>query len=165
MREHSFEAGCFTISVSGILNEEDIPDNWQHLLDSDHFQIDWACGGSCIADPLGNFVVEPVFDEKTIIYHSCMPQKKNMMKAFFDQMGHYSRYDVARLEVNEEPLEPYVSAPSPRRPRPTRLEEAIDDLEEFAGEFDVTVEELKQITQKLEAEKKNSSTKSGSDKN
>ncbi|MEI3605215.1 carbon-nitrogen hydrolase family protein [Pseudogracilibacillus sp. SE30717A] len=59
-------------------------------------------GGSCIVDPLGNFIVEPVFGKEEIIYADIDLNKIVAAKFDFDVVGHYARPDVFQLVVNEE---------------------------------------------------------------
>jgi nitrilase len=59
-----------------------------------------ANGGSCIAGPDGEWLVEPVIGEEGLIiydvdYNRVLEERQN-----FDSVGHYSRPDVTRLEVN-----------------------------------------------------------------
>jgi nitrilase len=61
-----------------------------------------ANGGSCIAGPDGEWVVEPVVDRETIIvakldYISVIRERQN-----FDPAGHYARPDVTKLTVNRQ---------------------------------------------------------------
>ena len=146
IREHSFEAGCFTISVNAILTEEDIPDDLQHFVDEDRLHTEIACGGSAIVGPFGNFVEEPVFDEKTIIYHDCDMQMRRAAKTVFDPVGHYSRYDVAQLDLTEESPRPDAMGTSVQ----PVAEPGHDRLLEIAEQFDVAVDELQEIVAQLQ---------------
>jgi nitrilase len=58
-------------------------------------------GGSCIVDPFGHYVTEPVWDKEDIIYADLDMQKVPMSKMEFDACGHYSRPDVLKLTVVE----------------------------------------------------------------
>lgn len=98
VREQAFAANAFAVSAHAVLSPEDVPDRWQHLLDTERMNVDWACGGSCVVDPFGNYVVEPVFDERTILYHDCNLDKRRLAAFEFDQPGHYSRDDVFDLQ-------------------------------------------------------------------
>lgn len=138
-REHAFEAGAFTVSVSGVLSASSVPDDLAHLLDGDHMNIDWACGGSCIIDPFGRIVEGPVFDEETILYHECDLAARRLAKAVFDHEGHYGRPDVFDLRVRDG-----------RRPaRRGSIGDGVD-LAELAGRFDVAVEKLQRIVEHLD---------------
>ena len=58
-------------------------------------------GGSCIVDPYGHYVTEPVWDKETIIYAELDMNLPVSCKMEHDAVGHYSRHDVLELKVNE----------------------------------------------------------------
>jgi nitrilase len=59
-----------------------------------------ANGGSCLASPRGNWLLEPETDSESLrvaeIDHEVVLQER----LNFDVAGHYSRPDVTRLVVN-----------------------------------------------------------------
>ncbi len=59
-------------------------------------------GGSCVVDPFGNYVTEPVWDKEEIIYAELDMQKVPASRMEFDPCGHYARPDVLHLEVNDK---------------------------------------------------------------
>ena len=59
-------------------------------------------GGSCIIDPYGHYVTDPVWDREEIIYAELDMSKVPMSKMEFDVCGHYSRPDVFKFEVTEK---------------------------------------------------------------
>jgi len=102
IREQAFAANAFAVSAHAVFDPEDVPDRWRHLFDADRTNADWACGGSCVVDPFGNYAVEPVFDERTILYHDCELDKRRVAAFEFDQPGHYGRGDVFDLQFGCE---------------------------------------------------------------
>jgi nitrilase len=61
-----------------------------------------ANGGSCIAGPDGEWLVEPVLNKEgliiqTIDFNRVLEERQN-----FDPVGHYSRPDVTKLIVNRD---------------------------------------------------------------
>jgi nitrilase len=63
---------------------------------------DMVCrGGSCIIDPFGHYVTDPVWDEETIIYAELDMDLPASSKMEHDAVGHYARPDVLQLVVFE----------------------------------------------------------------
>lgn len=97
------ESRSFVVSASGIMKIEDFPDNIPHLEEilKNSPKI-LANGGSCIAGPDGEWILEPVIGKEelmicTIDYNRILEERQN-----FDPSGHYSRPDVTKLTVNRE---------------------------------------------------------------
>lgn len=97
------ESRSFVISVSSMMNKKNFPKNTPHLdkiLEKAPNIL--ADGGSCIAGPDGEWIVEPICDReclftKTIDFNRVLEERQN-----FDPVGHYSRPDVTKLIVNRE---------------------------------------------------------------
>jgi len=97
------ESRSYVMSVSGVLRASDIPTDLPHYetLAASADAI-MASGGSCLADPAGNWVISPVSGEEilkvaSVDYHRVLEERQNL-----DVAGHYSRPDVTRLIVNRE---------------------------------------------------------------
>ena len=146
IREHAFEAGAFVISVSGILRDEDFPKPWQHLRNSSRMNYGWAVGGSAIVHPLGGYLVEPVFNQETILYADCDANLIRLAKVVFDSLGHYSRWDVARLEVREGPWVPKVALRE-QNLEPGELCHA--ELRRISEQFEVSIEKLEGLVTEI----------------
>ena len=58
-------------------------------------------GGSCVVDPYGHYVTQPVWDKEEIIYADLDMKKVTASRMEFDVCGHYSRPDVLKLQVND----------------------------------------------------------------
>lgn len=58
-------------------------------------------GGSCVVDPYGHYVTEPVWDREEIIYADLDMEKVPASRMEFDACGHYARPDVLELTVRE----------------------------------------------------------------
>jgi len=58
-------------------------------------------GGSCIIDPYGHYVTQPVWDEETIIYAELDMKLPAACKMEHDAVGHYARPDVLELIVKD----------------------------------------------------------------
>lgn len=60
-----------------------------------------AAGGSCIVDPFGHYVTQPVWDREEIIFAELDMTQAAAAKMELDVCGHYARPDVLRLTVND----------------------------------------------------------------
>lgn len=97
------ESRSYVISVSGLMKAEDFPSDTPHLdkiLEKAPNVL--ANGGSCIAGPDGEWVIEPVVGKEGLIigeldFNRVLEERQN-----FDVSGHYSRPDVTKLTVNRE---------------------------------------------------------------
>ena len=84
------EARSYVISASGFMRKVDFPPDTPHLKTILKECPDTlANGGSCIAGPDGEWVVEPVIDKEVLIvatldYVSVLKERQN-----FDPVGHY----------------------------------------------------------------------------
>lgn len=58
-------------------------------------------GGSCIVDPYGHYVVQPVWDSEDILYADLDMQRVPASRMELDVCGHYARPDVLRLTVQD----------------------------------------------------------------
>ena len=97
------ESRSFVISVSSLMTRNDFPKNTPHLEKILANAPDvLANGGSCIAGPDGEWILEPVLNKEGLIietlnFDSVLEERQN-----FDVSGHYSRPDVTKLTVNRE---------------------------------------------------------------
>lgn len=97
------ESRSFSIGVSGLMSKEDFPLNTPHIdLILEGAPEMLSDGGSCIAGPDGQWIVEPITGKETLIvqdldFNRVLEERQN-----FDVAGHYSRPDVTQLHVNRE---------------------------------------------------------------
>ncbi len=97
------ESRSYVISVSSLMSKTDFPEDTPHLnaiLEKAPEIL--ANGGSCIAGPDGEWIVEPVLHEEGLIYHELDFNRVYEERQNFDAVGHYSRPDVTKLTVNRE---------------------------------------------------------------
>ncbi|WP_299102138.1 carbon-nitrogen hydrolase family protein [uncultured Winogradskyella sp.] len=97
------ESRSFVVSVSSLMSKTDFPENTPHL-DAilKNAPENLANGGSCIAGPDGEWIIEPVLHKEgliiqTIDFNRVLEERQN-----FDPVGHYSRPDITKLTVNTE---------------------------------------------------------------
>lgn len=97
----AFESRSFVASVSGLMRKIDLP---QHLPgiekvieNAPEFLAD---GGSCIAGPDGNWLIEPFCNEEKILFATLDHARVREERQNFDPAGHYSRPDVFDLVID-----------------------------------------------------------------
>ncbi len=97
------ESRSFVISVSSLMRTSDFPKNTPHLdkiLEKAPNTL--ANGGSAIAGPDGEWIIEPIVDKEGLIYETLDFNRVYEERQNFDPVGHYSRPDVTKLTVNRE---------------------------------------------------------------
>jgi len=99
----AMESRSFVISVSALMKIEDFPQDTPYLnkiLEKAPKVL--ANGGSCIAGPDGQWIVEPVINKEELIFASLDFNRILEERQNFDPAGHYSRPDITKLTVNRE---------------------------------------------------------------
>jgi nitrilase len=97
------EGRSFVVSVSSIMSKSDFPEGTPHLEKIVADAPDMLTnGGSCIAGPDGEWIVEPIINKEGIFYQTIDFNRVLEERQNFDAVGHYSRPDVTRLHVNRE---------------------------------------------------------------
>lgn len=97
------ESRSFVVSVSCLMKKSDFPESTPFIDEILKNAPDTlANGGSCIAGPDGEWIIEPVLHDEgliiqTIDFNRVLEERQN-----FDPVGHYSRPDVTKLTVNTE---------------------------------------------------------------
>lgn len=101
IRHIAIEGHCYFINCDMFFTRSMYPDTL-HCSEEIQKLPELVCrGGSCIIDPYGHYVTEPVWDREEIIYAELDMEKVPMSRMEFDVCGHYSRPDVLELKVNE----------------------------------------------------------------
>lgn len=97
----AIEGKCYFVNADMLVRRESYPSdlNEQEAIDR---QPEIVCrGGSCIIDPFGHYVTEPVWDEEAVIYADLDMDLPAACRMEHDPVGHYSRPDVLELIVHE----------------------------------------------------------------
>jgi nitrilase len=95
------EARSYVLSATGLMRKEDFPRATPHLDAILAGSPDvLAGGGSCLAGPDGEWVVEPVVGKETLCVGEISHRRVREERQNFDPVGHYSRPDVTQLTVN-----------------------------------------------------------------
>lgn len=97
------EGRSFVLSVSGLMRRTDIPEGIPHRdLILENAPDVSADGGTCIANPDGSWLLEPMILEEglriVVLDHARVREERQN----FDPSGHYARPDVLQLNVNRE---------------------------------------------------------------
>lgn len=97
------EGRSFVISVSSMMNKADFPKDTPYYDDivKDAPEV-LANGGSCIAGPDGEWIVEPIINKEGVFYQTIDFNRVLEERQNFDAVGHYSRPDVTKLSVNRD---------------------------------------------------------------
>lgn len=97
------ESRSFVISVSGLMRSSDFPKETPHLekILKEAPEV-LANGGSCVAGPDGEWILEPVTGKEGLFtvdldFNRVLEERQN-----FDPSGHYSRPDVTKLVLNRQ---------------------------------------------------------------
>lgn len=107
-RQYAFEGQCFVLAAGSVLERGEllhhVEGNARRLLEeipggSDDFVLH---GGSAIIAPSGNILAGPLIDEAGILTAELDPVESIEGRLVLDVVGHYSRPDIFRLEVNEK---------------------------------------------------------------
>jgi nitrilase len=97
------ESRSFVVSVSGMMHADWMDGDIPHIEAIRSNASGWlADGGSCIAGPDGQWIIEPQVGEEGIHYAELSIDTVARERHNFDPAGHYSRPDVTRLKVNRK---------------------------------------------------------------
>jgi nitrilase len=95
------ESRSYVVSVSGMMHADMIPDDVPHADRIRTAANGWmADGGSCVAGPDGEWLIEPQVGAEGLFYADLDIATVARERQNFDVAGHYSRPDVTRLVVD-----------------------------------------------------------------
>ncbi len=98
----AIEGKCYFINADMLVRKSSYPTDLNEKDAVDRLP-DMVCrGGSCIIDPYGHYLTEPVWDEETIIYADLDMTLPAACKMEHDAVGHYARPDVLKLIVEDK---------------------------------------------------------------
>jgi predicted amidohydrolase len=114
-RHYAFEGQCFVIAAGCVLTKGEIVEGFRSLGRKEDGALELLeaipggdedlimKGGSAVIGPDYRYVVDPVFEEQSIIYAELQLDRITEGHLLLDTDGHYSRPDVFHLEVNDQP--------------------------------------------------------------
>ncbi|MGE6413617.1 carbon-nitrogen hydrolase family protein [Planococcus kocurii] len=102
VRHVAAEGRCFVLSCNQYSTKSMYPEAISSRAEFQELPEEMSRGGSCIAGPLGELIVEPVYGEETILYAELDLDQIAESQFDFDVSGHYARPDVFQLSVNEK---------------------------------------------------------------
>lgn len=101
-RHYAFEARCFVLAAGLIMRVKDLPNELRAAPELADKPGDFVLrGGSAIIGPDGKYVVEPVFDQETIITADLDLTAVEREKMTLDVSGHYSRPDIFNFQIGQ----------------------------------------------------------------
>lgn len=102
LRHIACEGRCFVISCNQYSTKDSYPADLACYVDVEQDPDILSRGGSAIVSPLGEYVVEPLYNEKGILFATLDLSQIVQSRYDFDVVGHYSRPDVFQLVVNRK---------------------------------------------------------------
>jgi nitrilase len=112
MQHIALEGRCFVLSSNQFCRRSDFPDEYDTPFGNEPDKI-LSRGGSCIVNPRGQVLAGPDFTGECILTAELDMGDIARGKYDFDVVGHYSRPDVFRLQVNERAQPAVVAMPIP----------------------------------------------------
>ena len=98
----AIEGKCYFINADMLVRKSSYPQDLHEKSAVDRLPDIVCRGGSCVIDPFGHYLTEPIWDEETILYADLDMNLPTSCKMEHDAIGHYSRPDVLELIVQEK---------------------------------------------------------------
>ncbi|RVU55629.1 carbon-nitrogen hydrolase family protein [Anaerosphaera multitolerans] len=102
MRHIALEGRCYVIGCNQYVNKSMYPNIFNYQDELNSLPEELCPGGSCIVDPFGQYVVEPLWNKEEIIYADLDMGQVILSRMDFDPAGHYSRPDILELIVHDK---------------------------------------------------------------
>ncbi len=99
-RQYAFEGRCFVLAAGQITRVNQLPEVLDLPADlKEQPEKMLLNGGSCIIGPDGHYLVEPLFDDETLVTATLDLEKIKEEQLTMDVSGHYYRPDVFEFKV------------------------------------------------------------------
>ena len=103
IRHIAIEGKCFFVNADMLITKAGYPKDLKtYERDVSVLPENICRGGSCVVDPYGHYLTEPVWDEEAVILADLDMTQVCASRMEHDPCGHYARPDVLRLEVRDE---------------------------------------------------------------
>jgi nitrilase len=148
VRQYAFETQSFVLSSSLYLGDMNPPG-----FEDGELGYDLAAGGSMLVNPAGVVKAGPALNEEALLTAEFDRDERRATKAYFDAMGHYSRWDAVNLEVSDATYDPVHDHTHDGGGRVRRVGEAARPeparLEAIAEEHDVPYDAVEAVVTAL----------------
>ena len=101
IRHIAIEGHCYFINCDMVFDRSQYPADLNAQEEIARLPETVCRGGSCVVDPYGHYVTEPVWDREALIYADLDMNAVPASRMEFDACSHYSRPDVLRLEYED----------------------------------------------------------------
>lgn len=101
MKHIALEGRCFVIGCNQYVTKDMYPNSLNYYSELESQPENMCPGGSCIVNPFGKYLVEPVWNKEDIVIAELELDQVVLSRLDFDPWGHYSRPDVFELIVHE----------------------------------------------------------------
>ena len=99
----AIEGKCFFVNSDMLITKESYPKDLQtYERDVAPLPEKICRGGSCVVDPYGHYLTEPVWDEEAVILADLDMRQVYASRMEHDPCGHYARPDMLELRVKDE---------------------------------------------------------------
>lgn len=147
VREYAFETQSFVISAASYVDEAAVEDfgGSADFFEPEEFGFSLATGGSMLVNPAGIVKEGPALGEETLLTTTFDWDERRATKAYFDAVGHYTRWDAVNLHVEDTTYNP-IRQNEDVTPNPRLSREKLDELSE---EYDVSPDLLHDLAEEL----------------
>ncbi|ACB84656.1 carbon-nitrogen hydrolase family protein [Natranaerobius thermophilus] len=101
IRHIALEGRCYVLSCNQFVTKDMYPDDLEYYHELQNQPNIMCSGGSAIVNPMGEYVVEPVYNKEEMLLADLNMDLVIKGKMDFDVVGHYDRTDVFQLKINE----------------------------------------------------------------
>ena len=105
-RNMAFEGRLFVIVSGSYLTKSMLPADFELAKEIEGYPEVLSTGGSAIIGPDAKYLAGPVYDEETILYADIDLERIIEEKQALDVVGHYSRSEFLKLQINRSEMNP-----------------------------------------------------------